>query len=118
MQTVQRMDYDEIGQKLLEANAKGGITRYDYDELGHPYQMRTYCDPCALTIDDNSFIPSRYDGFTPLATTRYGYDLYGRRTYEKNPSGGRTDTTYTRSGLVKTARGKPRDSHEWHEDKA
>lgn len=95
---VQRFYRDPIGQMCLKATALGGVTLNDYDGLGRLWKIRTYADPCAMDISDGAFIPSRYENADVLATTIYGYDAYGRRTYERKPTEGEITTEYTRHG--------------------
>ncbi len=103
-EAVGRYLYDALGQKVLEANAPGGVTLHDYDNNGRLYRVRTYDDPCALTIADGSFIVSRYTALTAWTDTSYGYDRKGNRTWEKKTDigatiGGVVQTTYTLNNL-------------------
>lgn len=101
---VERYCCDALGQKLLEANAMGAVTRNDYDGLGRLYKVRTYSDPDAMVRP--SFTPQDYDSLSWLTQTVYGYDAWGKKTYEKmtynqdDPQAEiATRTEYTTTGL-------------------
>ena len=94
---TQRFRHDALGQLLLQADHYGGVTLYDYDDFGFVWQIRTYTDPVAFTMDRSLFTVARYEAMTPDSTSRYGYDDFGNRTWEEKPAGGIVRTEYTRS---------------------
>jgi len=103
LQSVQRFYHDAIGQLRIQASYLGGVILNDYDDFGRLWKVRRYVDADAMTIPDGSFVPSRYEGMTPVLTTIYGYDERGNRTYEDKSlcACGEVFTSYTVSGLPK-----------------
>ncbi|OHB50521.1 MAG: hypothetical protein A2Y10_18150 [Planctomycetes bacterium GWF2_41_51] len=100
---VQRFYNDALGQVRLVANSLGGVILSDYDDFGRLWRIRKYSDASAMTINDATFIPSRYEGMTALSTIIYGYDLKGNKTYEKKEAGGEIFTNFTTNNQPKRA---------------
>jgi len=95
--TTARYCNDALGNVLLEANDKGGVTRNDYDEFGRLWKVSTFADPTALTRGD--FVPASYTS-NPLSTTTYGYDKDGNRTKEVTPLNDDIDHEYFLNGAL------------------
>ena len=103
--SVGRFYNDAIGQLLMEANARGGVTINKYDGFGQLYEVNTYEYAGATSImnlSDADFanLYSNPGSMTLLSTARSGYDTRGNCTYRKMSdigltAGGEITTTYT-----------------------
>lgn len=100
---VQRFYYDAIGQLILEATPRGEVTRNWYDGFGKLYLTRKYEDTSVMSLSDVQFVPNRYDAFTVVAESKFGYNERGHKTYDLLQTGGQVSTTFTRSGQPKRA---------------
>ena len=108
----QRFYNDIKGRQVLSATRLGAVTFNQYDDFDRVYMVLKYDDPNAVVISYGEFLPGRYYDpnssdpnsgvfapWEPVDVVEYGYDIYGRRTFEKGSHGGTVKTDYTTGGL-------------------
>ena len=108
----QRFFNDVKGRQVLSATRLGAVVYNQYDDFDRVYRVLKYDDPNAVVISYGELLPGRYYDpnssdpnsgvfapWEPVDVVEYGYDIYGRRTFEKGSHGGTVKTTYTTGGL-------------------